>query len=411
MKAAFNLPCPIQMMSYPATEVVFPDLVRQGRQRWCCAGALVAPAFAALPLFNQVGALEILAVLGVAAASGLSVWQSWRTGPQGAGRLALAARPASGPGGRPDSLLALLKGVLPVWLQHVQAVKTQTEDAVTQLAVSFSSISSQFEAAGFKGTGRSTGSHDAEDDRTSLLARCESQLRPLISSMNQLLDGKGAMTDAVNELSLATRELHEMAGGIGQIAAQTNLLAVNAAIEAARAGDAGRGFAVIAKEIRNLSQVSATTSQQITGRIDQVTKLMQSTVEAAAAAAVRDKSTIEQSGGVVQDVLSHVRELGAGADRMQQQGNVIRTDIENLLVNLQFQDRVSQMISVIDCDIRRLKDNVERGEPMPPVSQWLADLQVHYTMDDQREVHAASGGARAARATATAPAATGVVFF
>ncbi len=405
MKAAFNLPCPIQMMSYSATEVVFPDLVRQGRQRWCCAGALVAPAFAALPLFNQVGALEVLAVLGVAAASGLSVWQSWRTGPQGTGRLAPAARPASGPGSRPDSLLDLLKGVLPVWLQHVQAVKTQTEDAVTQLAVSFSSISSQFEAAGFKGTG----SHDAEDDRISLLARCENELRPLISSMNQLLDGKGAMTDAVRELSLATRELHEMAGGIGQIAAQTNLLAVNAAIEAARAGDAGRGFAVIAKEIRNLSQVSATTSQQITGRIDQVTKLMQSTVEAATAAAVRDKSTIEQSGGVVQDVLSHVRELGAGADRMQQQGNVIRTDIENLLVNLQFQDRVSQMISVIDCDIRRLKDNVERGEPMPPVSQWLADLQVHYTMDDQREVHAASGGARAARATA--PAATGVVFF
>lgn len=405
MKAAFNLPCPIHMMSYPATEVVFSDHVRQGRQRWCAACALVAPALAALPLFNRVGVLEMLAVLGVAAASGLSVWQSWRTGPQGNARLATAARPASGSGGRPDSLLDLLKGVLPVWLQHVQAVKTQTEDAVTQLAVSFSSISSQFEAAGFKGTG----SNDAQDDRISLLARCESQLRPLVSSMNQLLEGKGAMTDAVRELSQATRELHEMAGGIGQIAAQTNLLAVNAAIEAARAGDAGRGFAVIAKEIRNLSQVSATTSQQITGRIDQVTKLMQSTVEAAAAAAVRDKSTIEQSGGVVQDVLSHVRELGAGADRMQQQGNVIRTDIENLLVNLQFQDRVSQMIMVIDCDVRRLKDSVERGEPMPPASEWLADLQVHYTMDDQREVHAAPGGARAARATA--PEATGVVFF
>lgn len=397
------------MISYPATEVVFTDLARRGRQRWCAACALIAPAFAALPLLNRVGALELLAVLGVAAVSVVSIWQSSRGEKQGVARLTTVARSASVAGHRQDSLMDLLKGVLPVWLQHVQAVKTQTEEAVTQLAVSFSSISSQFEAAGFKGTDGPTGRHGGQDDSVSLLARCESQLRPLISSMNQLLEGKGAMTDAVHELSLATRDLQEMAGGIGQIAAQTNLLAVNAAIEAARAGDAGRGFGVIAKEIRNLSQVSATTSQQITARIDQVTKLMQSTVEAAAAAAVRDKSTIEQSGGVVQDVLSHVRELGAGADRMQQQGNVIRVDIENLLVNLQFQDRVSQMISVIDGDIRRLKDNVERGEPMPPASQWLADLQVHYTMDDQREVHAAPGGVRAARATA--PAATGVVFF
>ena len=84
-------------------------------------------------------------------------------------------------------------------------------------------------------------------------------------------------------------------------------------------------------------------------------------------------------------------------------GNVIRSEVEKLLISLQFQDRVSQIISVIDTDIERLKDVVEGEDAIPEPGDWLHDLQRHYTMDDQRQVQAP--GAATSSAAARAPAA------
>jgi methyl-accepting chemotaxis protein len=141
----------------------------------------------------------------------------------------------------------------------------------------------------------------------------------------------------------------------------------------------------------------------------QVTTLMKSTVEAATRAAVDDKAAVELSTCVVEDVLSHVRELGVGADRMRDQGQIICGDIENLLISLQFQDRVSQIIGVVDDDIRRLQGVVESGEPVPDLQAWMTELQQHYTMNEQHDVHAST--ATGSGAQKTAPAAAETMFF
>jgi methyl-accepting chemotaxis protein len=364
---------------------------------------LLATACAALPLFAQALALQIAAPLGVALIGLGAAWRARR-----------AARPEPDPAGdttagadaHPTGTLApLLTGVLPVWLHHVGEVKQQTEDAINQLARSFSSITERFEVAGFKGVGDVAGQRP--DTTITLLTLCERQLQPVVSSMTSILDSKGALVQSVHALSQATIELQNMGSGISHIAAQTNLLAINAAIEAARVGVAGRGFNVIAQEIRSLSQESARTGKLITDRIAQVTTIMKATVEAAARASEHDKSAIELSGSVIEDVLTHVRALSVEADEMLGHGNVIRSEVESLMVSLQFQDRVSQMISVIDADIRRLEDVIETDQAVPDPASWLSDLQGHYTMNDQR-THPARAGAGA---PAPAPAAQGVEFF
>ena len=360
--------------------------------------ALAGLIVAALPVAEGVR----WSVLGLAALGLASLWLG--AVASGGSRRDDPASP-DGDGhatGDEPELRTLLVNVLPVWLQHVSSVKNQTEEAINNLAVSFSSINQQFEAAGFGPSTAAAGGPDPA--QFSLLKLCERELQPVIATIMRIIESKKQLMNTVNDLAGATRDLVGMVTEVKLIAAHTNLLAINAAIEAAHAGDSGRGFAVIAKEIRSLSQNSAAAGTRISQRMDHVQKMMTSTIEQAELASASDREAIELSGRVIEDVLEHVRDLGNEAEAMREKGNVIRADTENLLVNLQFQDRVSQIISVIDGDIGRLQETVAADEvELPSAEQWLAELSSRYTMHDQRV------GA-AATATAAAPS-DDVVFF
>lgn len=354
-----------------------------------------------LPLLGHIGVAECIAA---AAGIGGAAWLARLTAHEGDASSGTQPPVEGADAAGPDSLKRLLAGVLPVWVFHFGSVRSQTEEAVNALAKSLSALSRSFQAAGFAGVGHR---EEADGGTAGLLTLCESKLAPVVSSMGSILDSKALLVTSILDLSTATKDMRGMADDVARIAQHTNILAINAAIAAAHAGDAGRGFAVIAQEVRQLSQSSAETAKHISERMGQVEEMMSSTIVKADAASAHDRTVIEQSGATIEDVLGHVRQLGENADTMREHGNQIRVETENLLVNLQFQDRVSQISAVLDGDFSRLQEVAEGDGPIPSSDEWLAHLGQLYTMDDQRH----PGPSASRPAADTSRATEEVVFF
>ncbi len=119
-------------------------------------------------------------------------------------------------------------------------------------------------------------------------------------------------TSSLQHLETATQRITGVVTLIKDIANKTNLLALNASIEAARAGDAGRGFDVVAIEVRKLASQTAKSTEEIGAEVDNVAKAVQDNVSAIrgiteAIALVRDQATAmsaaaEQQGAVTSEI-------------------------------------------------------------------------------------------------------------
>jgi methyl-accepting chemotaxis protein len=335
----------------------------------------------ALPLWFSSSWVAWLGVVAVAVVSLVAV--GWLALQLRAARtaLVLAGQAATT---QPDqqALALLLHDVLPAWRYQVDLVKTQTEAAVVQLTTSFAKVLEQFDLAGIGGGAR----RDAKAGSTiSLLTLCERELQPVVLSLTSVIEGKDVLLNNIRTLAQQTIELQSMSEEVRSIAAQTNLLALNAAIEAARAGESGRGFAVVASEVRMLSQRSADTGKRISDRVGQIAAIMKSTTTVAEEATVQDKNAVSLSGDLVEHVLGHVRKLGASADSMHEHGMVVRGEVENLLMAMQFQDRVSQILAGMDNNVERMQQALALldSQALPSAREWLDAMNQNSYMTDQ----------------------------
>jgi len=296
------------------------------------------------------------------------------------------------PGGLDD----LCGEVLPIWNRQIETARSQTETSLVELTTCFGDIHQRLGAA--LGLYQNNGSGEA--DVMAMLEKGQGDLSNMLSSLRAGLQAKQEMLDRIREVARFSDELKAMAGSVSALANQTQLVSLNAAIEAAWAGKAGRGFAVIADEVRKLSTQSGETGKQITSRVESVTHAIHSAVEIAERYADQDARAMRDSEQLIEGVLNvfrgAVEHLTQAATQFQQEGRAVQETVSGVIVSLQFQDRVSQILCQTMDDMARLEgvlnENREReagGDPVPPidVAAWLEQLSSTYTTLEQQDNH------------------------
>ena len=189
-------------------------------------------------------------------------------------------------------------------------------------------------------------------------------LEALIREVSHVEAAVRRMADSVDAFMHSTESITRMTSEVREIAEQTNLLALNAAIEAARAGEQGRGFAVVADEVRKLAEKSARSA----GEIDEITQEItrqSGSVKASIGTGLSHLDSSREAADVVSSVLeaahASVAEVGEGLDRI-----VAATDAQR-----QSSQSVTESIDAI---ARMARENNQAIEETVDAARALQDL-------------------------------------
>ena len=146
----------------------------------------------------------------------------------------------------------------------------------------------------------------ASDESERIAQRGRQQVKETVASINHLAEDVTQTGDQVGILAQKVYGITKVLDVIRSVAEQTNLLALNAAIEAARAGEAGRGFAVVADEVRALAHRTQSSTQEIELLVSDIRQGTDQAVEAMQGSNSRARSTLElaQSAGVALDEIA-----------------------------------------------------------------------------------------------------------
>ncbi|WP_409420753.1 methyl-accepting chemotaxis protein [Pseudaeromonas sp. ZJS20] len=239
---------------------------------------------------------------------------------------------------------------------------------------------------------------------TQVLLQTREQLGAVIDSFHQARVYKQELQETVSALGAQLNELKAMAASVQKLASQTNLLALNAAIEAARAGEAGRGFAVVADEVRHLSGASGETGREIDLKVEGLTRAIEATIAASDNLARTDEKNLSLLDHTASEVTAR---LGQEVDELQDAGLRLRglslaseEAISQIMVKLQFQDRVCQILEHVESDIGQVQEDLASWEPSELDSHaWEQRFRQRFTTDEEHHGRARVGSSASADVT------------
>jgi len=220
-------------------------------------------------------------------------------------------------------------------VQSNQAVAQQRAQ-IEQVATAMNEMSATSQEVANSAAVAVSNAESVNDETISGRARVEQQ----VANIQKLAEEIDSSVAVINELASNSESIGQMLDVIKGVAEQTNLLALNAAIEAARAGEQGRGFAVVADEVRNLALRTQQSTAEIEHMIGQLHSGVSSAVKAMGASHLMADETVKQSADVQTALENILAAVGMIVDQIQtiaaaaEQQTAVANDIDQNIVQI-----------------------------------------------------------------------------
>jgi methyl-accepting chemotaxis protein len=254
---------------------------------------------------------------------------------------------------------------------NLSSIRTTQDDAVVTLSQAFTSlkdlVAEQVNCIDALLSVDTSNSTAYSDKMRNFAQDTDSTLVSFIDSTEKMSSSTQHLMSQVQIIQQAMPTVIDALSGIDDISAQTNLLALNAAIEAARAGEAGRGFAVVADEVRALSTRSTQFSDVIKKQVENIKGLVDKLTETAEFVASQDISHVVEAKDHIskelKDIIRKAESDQVTTKQLEGIGQQLDDAINNAIRGMQFGDINGQHIDYTKDIVKFIIERLQQLEP------------------------------------------------